>query len=104
MILIFAFVAGTLHAPAAAHTEVANHHADHGSAAIHDELADDSGDPASSHDGAADSVHHHCPTALNAPTSAISLGLMPGKALLPAHREAALTSFNQAPPTQPPST
>lgn len=104
MILVFALVAGAIHAPAAAHAEVASHHADRGAAAAHAELVADFGDPASSQGGTDESVqHHHCPTALGAPAHALSLSPITGKALLPAHREANLTSFSQAPPTEPPS-
>lgn len=104
MILVLALVAGAIHAPAAAHAEVAGHHADHGVAATHAERTADFDDPASSQDGTEESVqHHHCPTALGAPGPAFSLDPITGKALLPAHREANLTSFSQAPPTEPPS-
>ena len=111
MILVLALVAGAIHAPAAAHAEVAghpaevaSHHADHGVAAAHAERTADFDDPASSQDGTEESVqHHHCPTALGAPGPAFSLDPITGKALLPAHREANLTSFSQAPPTEPPS-
>lgn len=104
MILVFALVAGAIHAPATAHAEVAGHHADHGVAAAHAELAADLGEPASSQDGTDETVqHHHCPTALGAPAHAFGLGPLMGKALLAAHREVSLTSFSQAPPTEPPS-
>lgn len=104
LLLVFAFVAGAIHAPAAAHTEAASHHADHGIAAAHAELVAELGEPVSSQDGTDETVqHHHCPTALGAPAPAFSLGLTAGKALRPAHREANLTSFSQAPPTEPPS-
>lgn len=104
MILVFALITGAVHAPAAAHAEVASHHADHGVASGHVELAADFGDPASSQDGTDESVqHHHCPTALGTSAHAFSLGPITRKALLPAHREANLTSFSQAPLTEPPS-
>lgn len=104
LILVFALVVGTMHAPIAAHTIETSQHVDHGDGAAYEDLADEPGNPASSNDGAAGSVHHHhCPTALDACASAFSFGPVTGKVLLPAHREPNLTSFGQAPPTQPPS-
>ena len=103
LILVFALVAGTLHAPAMAHGESAHHHADHGETSASDVLADESKSPESSRD-AGDSVHHHhCPAAVPARTADMAHSLMAGGLLLPVHRSAALSSFSQAPPTEPPA-
>lgn len=104
LILAFAFVASTVHAPAIAHEEAASHHADIGASAAHDVIADHHGDEAPVHDGAGDSLHHHhCPTALDARTNDIALGATSAKALLSLARANPLTSFSQAPPTEPPA-
>lgn len=103
LILLCAFVAATVHVPAAAHADDLSHHADHGSEAMLDGLADDLGDPAPVPESTTDGVHHHCPTVLDAFTNAFELGPMLGNALLCAHREQNLTSFSQAPPTEPPA-
>lgn len=104
LILVFAFVASTFHAPAVAHEEPASHHAEHGESAAHSAMADHHGDEAPSHEGASDSLHHHhCPTALDARTADIALLAASAKALLSFDRANPLTSFSQAPPTEPPS-
>jgi hypothetical protein len=104
LILAFAFVASTAHTPAIAHEEPASHHGNHGTASDHDAITENHGDAPSSHEGAGDSVHHHhCPSALDARANDIALGATSGKALLPLQRTAVLTSFSQAPPTEPPS-
>jgi len=104
LILAFAFIASTAHTPAIAHEEPATHHSDHKAAFAHDTITDHHNDAPSSHEGAGDSVHHHhCPSALDARATNIVLGVTSGKALLPLQRAAVLTSFSQAPPTEPPS-
>ena len=104
LILVFALVASTIHAPAVAHEEPASHHAEHGESAAHSAMADHHGDEAPSHEGASDSLHHHhCPTALDARTADIALLAASAKALLSLDRANPLTSFSQAPPTEPPS-
>jgi hypothetical protein len=104
LVLVLALVASTIHAPAVAHEEPASHHTEHGVSVGHDAMADDHGDEAPSHEGAGDSLHHHhCPTALDARTADIALAATCAKALLPFHRANPLTSFSQAPPTEPPS-
>lgn len=104
LILAFAFVASTAHAPAIAHEEPASHHADHKAASVSDAILDHHGDAPSSPEGTGESVHHHhCPSALDTLATDVALGAMSGKALLPLQRAAVLTSFSQAPPTEPPS-
>lgn len=101
LILVFAFVASTVHAPAVAHEEPASHH---GTSATHDAIADHHGEEAPAHEGTGDSVHHHhCPTALDARTSDIAFVVLDGKAQLSLARANPLTSFSQAPPTEPPA-
>jgi len=101
LILAIAFVASTAHSPAIAHEEPASHH---GVAFAHDAIIDHHEDAPSSHEGAGDSVHHHhCPSALDARATDVALGATSGNALLPLPRAAVLTSFSQAPPTEPPS-
>ena len=104
LILVFALVASTIHAPAVAHEEPASHHTEHGVSFGHDAMTDYHGDEAPSHEGAGESLHHHhCPTALDARTTDIALAATCAKALLPFHRANPLTSLSQAPPTEPPS-
>ena len=104
LILVVAFVASTFHAPVIAHEEPGTHHTERGVSISHDAMADDHGDEAPSHDGAGDSLHHHhCPTALDARTANPSPAPTSAKALLSFHRANPLTSFSQAPPTEPPS-
>ena len=104
LILVFALVASTIHAPAVAHEEPASHHTEHGVSFGHDAMTDYHGDEKPSHEGAGDSLHHHhCPTALDARTTDIALVAASAKALLSFHRANPLTSFSQAPPTEPPS-
>jgi hypothetical protein len=104
LILIFAFAASTFHAPAVAHEEPVSHHTEHGESAAHSAMADHHGDEAPSHEGASDSLHHHhCPTALDARSADIALLAASAKALLSFDRANPLTSFSQAPPTEPPS-
>ena len=104
LILVVAFVASTFHAPVIAHAEPGSHHSEHGVSSSHDAMADDHGDEAPSHDGAGDSLHHHhCPTALDARTADLALAATSAKALFSRYRANPLTSFSQAPPTEPPS-
>lgn len=104
LILAFAFVASTAHTPAIAHEEPASHHADHKDASASDAVMDHHGDAPSSPEGTGEGVHHHhCPSALDARATDVALGATSGKALLPLQRAAVLTSFSQAPPTEPPS-
>ena len=104
LILVFAFLASTFHAPAIAHEEPGSHHTEHGVSGGHDAMADHHGDEAPAHDGAGDSLHHHhCPTALDARTADIAFVALDGKAQLSLVRTNPLTSFSQAPPTEPPS-
>jgi len=104
LILAFAFIASTAHAPAIAHEDVASHHADHKAASVSDAIMDNHGDSSLSHEGVGDSIHHHhCPSALDARQTDIAFGATSGKTLLSLHSFAALTSFSQAPPTEPPS-
>ena len=103
LILAFAFVASTVHAPAIAHEGPANHHVDQIAVSADGAILGHDGDTPSSSD-IGDSVHHHhCPTALDTRVSDIALGVESGKALLPFDRASILTSFSQAPPTEPPS-
>lgn len=104
LILAFALVASTVHAPAMAHEEPASHHADRSAVDLHDASADHHGDEGPSHDGTGEGLHHHhCPTALDTNTTDIALGVAAAKSSAPFHRPAPLTSFSQAPPTEPPS-
>ncbi len=104
LILAFAFVASTSHTPAIAHEEPASHHADHKAASASDAEMEHRNDAPSSPEGAGEGVHHHhCPSALDARATDVALGATSGKALLPLERAAVLTSFSQAPPTEPPS-
>ncbi|MBX9643712.1 MAG: hypothetical protein K2W91_06385 [Novosphingobium sp.] len=103
LIVLFAFVAATVHVPAAAHADGLSHHADHGAAAVLDGLADELGDPARAPESTTDGMHQHCPTVLDAFTNTFELGPMLGNALLCAHRGISLISFSQAPPTEPPA-
>jgi hypothetical protein len=101
LILVFTFVASTVHSPAIAHEESASHH---GASAAHDAMADHHGEAAPAHDSAGDSLHHHhCPTALDARTTDIAFVALDCKAQLSLARANPLTSFSQAPPTEPPS-
>ena len=105
LILAFAFIASTAHAPAIAHEEVASHHTDHNAASVSDAIMDNHGDTSLSHEGVGDSVHHHhCPSVLDARATDIAFGATSGTTLLLLQRTAVLTSFSQAPPTDPPST
>lgn len=104
LILALVLVTGTFHAPAIAHDDPASHHADHGWAAAHDAIADHHGDESPSHDNSGDSLHHHhCPTALDIRATDIALGVASAKTVLSFHRASPLTSFSQAPPTEPPA-
>lgn len=103
LIVVFALVAGTLHAPAMAHGESAHHHADHGETSASDVLADGDYAPESLPDTGDNVHHHHGPAADAARTADMAHSLMAGGSLLPVHRTAALSSFSQAPPTEPPS-
>lgn len=104
LILVFAFVASTAHTPAIAHEEPASHHADHNAAYASDAIIDHHNDAPSSPEGTGEGVHHHhCPSALDARATDVALGATSGKALLHLQRAAVLTSFSQAPPTEPPS-
>lgn len=104
LILAFAFVASTSHAPAIAHEEPASHHGNHGAASGLDTILDHHGDAPSSPEGTGDSVHHHhCPSALDTHGTDVALGAMSDKSLLALERSTVLTSFSQAPPTEPPS-
>ena len=104
LILAVAFVASTFHAPVVAHEEPASHNTEHGVSVGHDVMTDYHDDEAPSHEGAGDSLHHHhCPTALDARTADIALLAASAKALLSFDRANPLTSFSQAPPTEPPS-
>jgi hypothetical protein len=102
LILVLALVVGTFHAPAIAHSEPEHHHAEHGKTSAPDVLADDSGGPESSPDTGDSVHHHHCPAAVAAKTASMTNALLAGSSLRPAHRTAALSSFSQAPPTEPP--
>ena len=105
LILAFAFVASTAHTPAIAHEEPANHHGNISTMPDHDSIAGYHGEAPSSHEGAGDSVHHHhCPSVLDSRATDIAFGETSGKTLLLLQRAAVLTSFSQAPPTEPPST
>lgn len=103
LILVFALVAGTLHAPAMAHGESAHHHVDHGETSASDVLADENEAPESSREAGESVHHHHCPAAVPARTADMAHSLMAGGLLLPVDRTAALSSFSQAPPTEPPA-
>jgi hypothetical protein len=104
MILAFAFIASTAHAPAIAHDNLTNHHVDHGGLAAHDAVTDLNGDSSPSHDGSGESLHHHhCPTALGAACGHGDTDVTVRKAVMPFHRASPLSSLSQAPPTEPPS-
>ena len=104
LILAIAFVASTAHTPAIAHEEPASYHADHKAASVSETIIDNHGDTSLSHEGVGDSIHHHhCPHALDAREADIAFGGTSGKTVLSLHSFAALTSFSQAPPTEPPS-
>lgn len=104
LILVFAFLAGTIHTPALAHPEPSDHHAAHGSVSLLDALVDHHEAPASSPEGTSDNLHHHhCPAAVSASGAEIASAKIDGTQVLAVHRSAALTSFSQAPPTEPPS-
>lgn len=104
LILAFAFVVSTAHTPAIAHDEPASHHADHKAASAADAIMVHHGDTPSSPEGAGESVHHHhCPSALEGQATDVAIGATSGKALRPLQRATVLTSFSQAPPTEPPS-
>ena len=104
LILVLAILAGTIHAPAMAHPEPADHHAAHGSISHLDALVDHHEAPASSPDGTSENLHHHhCPAAVAALGADIAAARIDGKQVLAIHLAAALTSFSQAPPTEPPS-
>jgi hypothetical protein len=104
LILVVAFLASTFHVPVIAHEEPGSHHTEHAVSSSYDAMADDHGDEAPSHDGVGDSLHHHhCPTALDARTADLAPAAISAKPLLLFHRPNPLTSFSQAPPTEPPS-
>lgn len=104
LILVFAFLAGTIHAPAMAHPEPSDHQAAHGSALLLDALVDHHDAPPSSPDGTSDNLHHHhCPAAVAARNADIVDPRIDREQVLAIHRAAALTSFSQEPPTEPPS-
>ena len=104
MILVLALAAGTLHASETAHADPVSDHADHGCAAALDAAVDHHGESDSPDDGKSDSVHHHhYPSAMGARGCAFDDTLAAGKSLLHAHPQSSLTSFSQAPPTEPPS-
>ena len=104
LIIAFAFIASTMHTPVTAHVEPVSLHSDDFAASTHDMIMDHHDNAPSSPDGAGDSMHHHhCPTALDIPVTEAPFGGTSGKALLPSHRSTPLTSFSQAPPTEPPS-
>ena len=103
LILVFALLGGSIHAPALAHDFAGAGH-EHGAVAAHDTAADQHDEGGPSHEGAGDDLnHHHCPAALDARGVAVAVAALPGKAILPFYRATALTSLSQAPPTQPPS-
>lgn len=104
LILVLAFLAGTVHAPAIAHAEPASHHGDHGAFSSHDVLTDHHEAPSSSPDDAGEGLHHHhCPAAVDTRAVDVAIGMVAAKIVLPFHRSAALSSFSQAPPTEPPA-
>jgi hypothetical protein len=104
LIIAFAFIASTMHAPVTAHVELVNPHSGGVAASTHDMITDHHDDVPSSPDGAGDGVHHHhCPTAVDTRVTDDPFGGTSGKALLSLLRSTTLTSFNQAPPTEPPS-
>lgn len=103
LVLAFAFAASTIHAPAVAH-ENPSSQLDHHSLSAHDAAADHHSDEEPANEGASDSLHHHhCPSALDTNNSSIALEALPDSILLPFHRANVLTSFSQAPPTEPPA-
>ena len=104
MILAFAFIACTAHAPAIAHESLDNHHVGHGELAAHDAVTDLDDDGSPSHEGSGDSLHHHhCPTALGAVSAHGDKDVTVSKAVMPFDRASPLSSLSQAPPTEPPS-
>lgn len=104
LILVFAFLAGTIHAPAIAHPEPDSHQSAHGAFSAHDVLTDHHEAPSSTPDDAGEGLHHHhCPAAVDSRTVDVAIGMVAAKAVLPFYRSAALSSFSQAPPTEPPS-
>lgn len=104
LILVFVFLAGTLHAPAMAHPASSDHRAAHGDMIDLGAHADHHDEPASSPDGATDNLHHHhCPAAVSAGAADVTEARVDGEQFLAIHRAAALSSFSQAPPTEPPS-
>lgn len=103
LILVLALVVGTLHAPAIAHSEPEHHHVEHGETSVPDVLVDDSRGLESSPDTGDSVHHHHCPAAVAAKTASMANALLAGSSLRPAYRTAALSSFSQAPPTEPPA-
>lgn len=104
LILAFAFLAGTIHAPAMAHAEPSDHQVAHGGFVFLDMLADHHEEPAPSSDGKSDNLHHHhCPAAVPARDAGVADARVGRDQVLTIHRAAALTSFSQAPPTEPPS-
>lgn len=104
VILVLAFLAGSIHAPAIAHPEPSNHQAAHGNMLLLDVMVDHHDAPASTPDGNGENLHHHhCPAAVAARNADVAEAKVDGQQMLPMYRAAALTSFSQAPPTQPPS-
>jgi len=103
LFLGFALISGMAHAPAVAHTGMEHAHSDHGTVDILS-LVEDNGDQSGLPDVQGDNVHsHQCPAAIDARSTSLGLNLIAGKLLLPFPRAAILTSFSQAPPTEPPS-
>jgi hypothetical protein len=103
LILLFAFAASTIHAPAVAHENLSSQH-DHHSVSAHDATSDHHSDEEPAQEGAGESLHHHhCPNALDTNDAGIALGALPDRTLLSRHPATVLTSFSQAPPTEPPA-
>ena len=105
VILVFAIFAGTFHAPAMAHPQKSDQNVAHGALTAIDALSDLHDAPNSSSDGTGESLHHHhhCPAALSPQATTVD-DLEPVSELALAVRQSAhLSSFSQAPPTQPPS-
>jgi hypothetical protein len=100
LILMLALVAGTLHAPAAAHVDASSHHAQ-------SEVVDHHAIDIDDHNGSTSSGdtfhHHHCPAALGVAGVDLVSETVSGAALRPIGLIAAMTSRSQAPPTEPPS-
>ncbi|MEQ1494707.1 MAG: hypothetical protein ABL912_02955 [Novosphingobium sp.] len=104
LILVVAFFAASVHAPAMAHPEPTDHKVVHGSISILDALVDHHEAPASSPESTGENLHHHhCPAAVSARSADVADARIDGEQVLAIHRAAALTSFSQAPPTEPPS-